>query len=476
MPIAPPTDLRRRDDALDAAFHALDAAPGDIHAKVALARLLKRAVAAPVPEHAPRLHALLVDPDVDPRAVARAGWALLLAQDGFSGDPAVDAGRLEDSELAQALLAEALVVLRDVEIALTRVRRWLLLSGRSEAFPRSVAALVRQAAHNDGAWLFDEEERARLTDADSAALRLAYLPPRPKPVAAADFASPVTQAVAGQYDAWPFPSWQRTMAGTGESFAAFIARFGPGSPRDMPEDARLLVAGCGSGSEPVMWARQFPRLRITAIDISRTALDYAAARAAEAGVDSIRFELLDLHDVASLDTTFDVVTSCGVLHHLPNPEAGWAALCGVLRPGGAMRIMLYSKLGRLTVNAAKARIADLAMLPVDDDLLRAVRARFIDAAVKGLLDTPIFYHLGGVFDLFLHRHEDPFDIPRIARATETLGLGLLRFQVARDRRGRYRAQFPDDPYFRDYASRAAFERNDFPPSAAMYDIWCTKPA
>ncbi len=93
-----------------------------------------------------------------------------------------------------------------------------------------------------------------------------------------------------------------------------------------------------------------------------------------------------------------------------------AALVDVLKPGGFLRVMVYSKLARMNVRAARALLGELVDQPVDDDLLRAVRARLIAAPRNPVARSPDFYTLGGVHDLLLHRHEDPFDVPRIRRA------------------------------------------------------------
>ena len=37
---------------------------------------------------------------------------------------------------------------------------------------------------------------------------------------------------------------------------------------------------------------------------------------------------------------------CGVLHHMDNPIVGWKTLVDLLRPGGLMKIGLYSELAR----------------------------------------------------------------------------------------------------------------------------------
>lgn len=47
---------------------------------------------------------------------------------------------------------------------------------------------------------------------------------------------------------------------------------------------------------------------------------------------------------------FDFVYSIGVLHHLPDPEAGFRALLPLIKPGGAILIWVYSK-SRRRINA-----------------------------------------------------------------------------------------------------------------------------
>ena len=73
--------------------------------------------------------------------------------------PAALARSLEADPFALALLDQAYVTRLDAERILTGLRRWLLLSGAWPDFPRLVAALAAQAAHNGGAWLFDPDER-----------------------------------------------------------------------------------------------------------------------------------------------------------------------------------------------------------------------------------------------------------------------------------------------------------------------------
>lgn len=458
------------------ALRALQDDPGNARMKQLAAGLLRISTVVLDRKFEGVLHALLTDPDVDPSAIERAGWRLIAADGRFpkpETDPREAADWLEHDAFAQSLLAEAVLTIIQVEQAvLGPLRNWLLMSGVSDEFPRATAALAAQAALNGGAWPFTEVEGRALEGAGPIAA--AYLPPRPavpgKPLA---WVSAVTRDVAAQYEGWPYPAWRRAMAGRGESLREVIAALGPDAPQDLPEHAELLVAGCGTGHEPVLWARRFPKLRITAIDLSAASLAYAEARAKEAGIANVTFEQRDLHDAAGLGRAFDIVLSSGVLHHLADPEAGWAAIAAVLKPGGAMRLQLYSKAARAALQPALDRIAPLTAQPMSDDLLRTVRQWLgNDASVNR---SPDFFTLGGVHDLLLHAHEDSFDVPRIRAAIERLGLKLLRFELpTAAHRARYAAEHSDDPNFRDIAAWEELERDDPMAFAGMHDFWCMK--
>lgn len=450
--------------ALDEAWRLLDSEPEALAPKRRLSRLLREHPQLASSVRRGHLARLLADPDLDPAPLAAAGWTLLLREAAPPWRPEA----IEGDDLALRLLEEAYVPVAEAEAALTALRRDLLLSGRWDRHRRLAYALVRQARHNGGAWWFGEDERERLAAAGGFAS--AYLPPRPL-VPGTRPGAGVAAEVAGQYRAWPYPPWTRIDAPDPTTLPDALRPFDPDGP-PLPAEARVLVAGCGTGREPAILARRFPDARITAIDISETSLAYAAERCRGLG---IAFRRLDLHRAAELGE-FDFISSSGVLHHLEDPEAGWAALTAALRPGGAMRLMLYSRLARLRVRAARSRIADLVDRPVTDDLLREARRRLLAEAPHLLGRSLDFYTLGGVHDLLLHRHEDPFDVPRIRRGIERLGLSLIAFVLpTAAHRARYRREHPGDPLFRDYEAWAALEKSEPFLFAAMYEFWCRKP-
>ncbi|HYG46640.1 MAG TPA: class I SAM-dependent methyltransferase [Allosphingosinicella sp.] len=471
----------RPTEALREAFAALDPGSGGAEAKAMIARILRHYPGSAPAERREGLERLIVDPAVEPAVVARAAWHLLLAAGqplaALGSDAEALARWAEADGFAIRLLEESPVTVLEAERALTRVRRWMLLSRRWPDFPRLTSALAAQAAWTGGAWLIEPDERARLDDEPGAPIAAAYFAPAAPPHAAARFGDPVTEAVAGQYEEWPYPPWSRITAPLPCTVPDAVEKLDRMRPSGLPVEAELLVAGCGTGREAALWALRFPDARVAAIDLSAASLDYARARCRALGLGRIRFRQLDLHDVAELGRSFDFIACSGVLHHLPDPEAGWAALAAALKPGGAMRVMVYSKIARLKVRAAQRHLADLRGRAADADLLREARRRLIERSPDLLASWPDFYTLAGVHDLLLHRHEDSFDVPRIARAIGRLGLELLAFELPTPaHRARYRQEHPGDPDFRDVGAWAALERSDPFLFQAMYSFYCRRPA
>ena len=472
-------DADRLDEALAAAWRAYDCDPSGPRVRRLLARVLHERPSAVPAERMPVIESLLSDEEIDPDWIAPSGWLCLkggiLSRDAAADLPALARG-VEASALARLLLDEALVADHAVEARLTALRRWLLLSGRWREFPATVGSLAAQAAHNGGAWLFDEDERRALEAAGTAAIAAAYRPERPAGSGTGEFGDATTGAVAKQYERWPYPVWRRlTRPDADRDLAAEVRRHDPQGPDTIPAAPAILVAGCGTGREPATLALRYPAAAITAIDLSETSLGFARARANALGL-RIDFRRLDLHEAARLGRSFDAIFCSGVLHHLPEPETGWAALAAVLKPGGAMRIMVYSKLARMRIRALRTLFPDLVGRPVDADLLREVRRRVI-ARAPAIPTTRDFYALAAVHDLLLHRHEDPFDVERIHRAIDCLGLQLLAFGFPdRGTRLRYAREHPDDPLFRSFANWQAFELRQPTMFARMYRFWCRKPA
>jgi len=113
-------------------------------------------------------------------------------------------------------------------------------------------------------------------------------------------------------------------------------------------DFDVLVAGCGTW-QSAKFAMTHPAARVVAIDISPTSLQHTQALKQKHNLTNLEVKQLPIENVAELDHQFDMIVSTGVLHHLADPDAGLRALRSVLRPDGAMYLMVYAPHGRAGV-------------------------------------------------------------------------------------------------------------------------------
>jgi ubiquinone/menaquinone biosynthesis C-methylase UbiE len=89
----------------------------------------------------------------------------------------------------------------------------------------------------------------------------------------------------------------------------------------------LLDAGCGEGYLACELKRAFPDCRITGLDASEGAIEYARVRFASAA----EFHVGDLLALPFPDDAFDVVVCSEVLEHLDEPGRAFAELRRVAR-------------------------------------------------------------------------------------------------------------------------------------------------
>ena len=107
----------------------------------------------------------------------------------------------------------------------------------------------------------------------------------------------------------------------------------------------ILIAGCGT-SQAARYALREPDARITAIDVSDTSLRHTRDLQRKYNLENLELHQLPIERVREIGRSFDLVVCTGVLHHLPDPDYGLRALRDVLRPSGAMRLMVYARYGR----------------------------------------------------------------------------------------------------------------------------------
>jgi SAM-dependent methyltransferase/cytochrome c-type biogenesis protein CcmH/NrfG len=236
----------------------------------------------------------------------------------------------------------------------------------------------------------------------------------------------ISVQVMRQYEENPYPRWTINPL---TAFAADQARgkIVPTAERQAGLD--ILIAGCGTGSHAVQIAQVYPNARLLALDISLASLAYARRKTRELGLRNIEYAQADILELRSIDRTFDQIESVGVLHHLAEPEAGWRVLVSLLRPGGTMRIGLYSELARRAIVEARAHIAARGYRATEGDI-RKCRQDIVREGErwKPLTGMRDFYSMSGCRDLLFNVMEHRFTIPQIAAFLDEQDLSFLGFE------------------------------------------------
>lgn len=251
--------------------------------------------------------------------------------------------------------------------------------------------------------------------------------------------------VRTQYEEYPFPlrdpqdEARRLIVAEQESIGK-LNHFCFGGRQSFNNRFRVLVAGGGTGDHTIFLAEQLRNYdaRITYVDISRSSLDIAKARAQSRGLDNIDWHHRSILDISSMDVApFDLISCTGVLHHLPEPERGLEALRGVLAPEGAMSLMLYGRVGRMAVYAGQ-ELMRLVNDGVGDPRLRTRHARNV---VENLPETNWLLRGGGpnrvlneflddesnLNDVLLHEQDRAYSVLEIYELLAGARLELIEF-------------------------------------------------
>ena len=196
------------------------------------------------------------------------------------------------------------------------------------------------------------------------------------------------------------------------------------------ENREILVAGCGT-SQAARYALREPEARITAIDVSETSLRHTRDLQRKYNLQNLELHKLSIESVSELGRSFDLVVCTGVLHHLPDPDEGLRALRDVLRPDGAMRVMVYARYGRAGIYMMQEYCRLLEIHPSASDL-RSLAAT-LDALPK---DHPIanvlrrasdFRRPEAMADALLHPQDRAYSVPEMYAWLDRCGMSFGRW-------------------------------------------------
>jgi tetratricopeptide (TPR) repeat protein/SAM-dependent methyltransferase len=288
----------------------------------------------------------------------------------------------------------------------------------------------------------------------------------------------VSLLVRRQYEESPYPSWVRAAPGDEwPSVEAYLRNLFPMTSFDVQDSqaGEILVAGCGTGQQSVETAQRFPQAHVLAVDISLASLGYASMRAAS--VSNLEYAQADILRLGEIGRTFDLIEATGVLHHLGDPFAGWRVLLSILRPGGFMRLGLYSKLARGEVTTVCDWIAQRGYRASIDDIRRcrqeliALEPRDRFASVTR---SPDFATTSACRDLLFHVQEQQLTLIEIERFLADERLRFLGFELESNVLEKYRTHFPSDAAMTNLALLHRFETENPHTFGGMYQFWIQK--
>src|SRR5215471_18802337 len=209
--------------------------------------------------------------------------------------------------------------------------------------------------------------------------------------------------------------------------------------RPYREDLSILIAGCGT-SQAAKHALRWPAAQVTGIDFSETSVRCTEELKRKYNLNNLQAYQLPIDRVNDLEMSFDQIICTGVLHHLADPDAGLSALRSILKPDGAMHLMVYAPYGRAGVYMLQEFCRRIGVHANDEeirDLIAALPAIPPGHPLENLLrESPDFRQEAALADALLNPQDRSYSVPQLFDFIEKAGLTF----------GRWLKQAPYEPH------------------------------
>ena len=228
--------------------------------------------------------------------------------------------------------------------------------------------------------------------------------------------------VARQYKDWVYPQPVHDMSQYVKQYydlsdpSLFRRKLWP--KRIEPENLSVLVAGCGA-NQAAHYAFTNRNCQVLGIDVSDSSLAHETYLKQKHGLDNLELLQMSLGEIGSLGRTFDLIVCTGVLHHLPDPDAGLRCLRHALKPHGVISLMLYGYFPRMGVYMLQDVFRQLG-LKQDAAGIDIVRRTIALLPNRHYLNVyrqmaPDLGYDSGLVDTFLHPSDRAFTVSDILK-------------------------------------------------------------
>ena len=238
---------------------------------------------------------------------------------------------------------------------------------------------------------------------------------------------------------------------------------------------QILIAGCGTGQQSIGVSSTYNNCDVLAVDLSLSSLAYAKRKTEELGISNIEYMQADILDLSTLNQKFDIIESVGVLHHMDDPMSGWKVLKECLKPGGLMRIGLYSELARQSIVQTREEIRNLD-IDSSDGSMRSFRKKIVGSEEehhKLEVLSLDFYSMSTFRDLLFHTQEHRFTIIQIKDYLSQLGLVFCGFESDEIIKKFMSENLKENAIY-DLEKWDDFEKQNPRIFAGMYQFWCQR--
>jgi SAM-dependent methyltransferase len=200
--------------------------------------------------------------------------------------------------------------------------------------------------------------------------------------------------------------------------------------RPYREDFSILIAGCGTSQAP-KHAIRWPAADVTGVDFSASSVRHTMELKRKYKLDNLEVHQLSLERVGELGKCFDQIVCTGVLHHLADPNTGLRALRDVLKPEGAMHLMVYAPYGRHGIYMLQQFCRRVGITATDHgihQLLGVLKALPSTHPLASLLHKAPDFRTGpALADALLNPYDRAYSVPELFELLETNGLTFGRW-------------------------------------------------